>query len=1189
MNKENDHTEVQTIRLYREPIGLKEQNFYFATDYFDFLVAEEKKINDTFGSIMNLHTAAISREETAAQSYTLYFSQKMYEKYESSEECKYKGSPFEDKNLNFLSVIQVHIMPEVLRRMECSQKSNDMLAYNEGIVLEPFFSDLYGVVSNFCKNQSNDKIIFRIYEVLSAGDIAIVLKSNHPKTSFELSSQIRKRVAAEVGTDGKNQASQWTIYKTYTLLTIKKKLSGDMENYDDAGKFIIRGCYSCKYWANQSRADKVFPQKVELPKEMGGLNGRYDFLLELTEQDFYEIYPFIITYKKRQEQIPENAWERVKGQGKYLVYLLENDYISFINERYLLMSADVKKENISEKRQADEVSNNIIIDAALKDIEDLAKENVDKIDQLIKRYEALDIDEILIMQQNTQHFFWLLRKHIAACYGLNQQSDTRGFVKGIMKLLDTVIASIEVYKKFYDLANKENRVQIAELMEDYIRECVYAIDNYMTHIRNNNMQSLQTPNYDIESNMGMEKVLIGYGEYLSKLISLYPREEKFKKTFCPIIVPDLQKTDICVEVMFPEGGASKWEEEKNIRDQKKQHCYLLVIGSSTISELGDIPVFTAMLFHEIAHQFRYEERKERNRVLAHIIVREQMEQLVTEIIHEMRMDYTGSYVGVNISQILLPALEEEIMDWFEKEIYEKEASVMEAPLSYFNPYFRERLHQFILTWSNKNDIEDSVNKFLMNLQCIVNIYEDSYKKNLEILQNILKSDKVEIINIQKATFGLVIKCTYDLQNPKTFKLNQEMSTLFDEIDTLDWSANMQNVKFEECWRQFDFKETEDDAGTVQAIYEIWRQLAVCLEDMTFQAGMQQLKNRNNNESQATPDIMSLIYKKACKKWSKENLQYGSLKNDKDVIKLSDYRAFTIMGRKLGIDNETKDNEKLFRNIMYTYCYHLDKKPTYAVEVYREVKSDMFMYSIMDLSPFAYLNLVAIIISEPDLIRWFNLYRMVIVLCVMEINKEKNTEEQIFPEYLVVCKKILKGMKEYSSRILGDNHDVSKAFGNILMESDRDNEKQLYWKIKKILNDKGCWDTQKEQEPDVWQKVQHIKKIARVYSRLLLTGKKYIHRLLYDIQCFEDYHRGEEYLKDLKKRMNTSNSFIKMLLSTCEQSKHYIEQEHYKTGIVRDADLNEQSIELLLSLYYDRRIRNTRKEETYNENQDGCSE
>ena len=50
---------------------------------------------------------------------------------------------------------------------------------------------------------------------------------------------------------------------------------------------------------------------------------------------------------------------------------------------------------------------------------------------------------------------------------------------------------------------------------------------------------------------------------------------------------------------------------------------------------------------------------------------------------------------------------------------------------------------------------------------------------------------------------------------------------------------------------------------------------------------------------------------------------------------------------------------------------------------------------------------------------------------------------------------------------------------------------------------------------------------------------------------------------------------KKIKEMCNSSRKYISEKHYKTGCVNDKNLNAESIEFLLDLYYKRKIRNSR--------------
>lgn len=64
------------------------------------------------------------------------------------------------------------------------------------------------------------------------------------------------------------------------------------------------------------------------------------------------------------------------------------------------------EEHLKEKSN---ISGHVVIDTDLKDIEDLTTESIRQIDKLKERYKLLDINEILVVQQNTEQYFRLLK------------------------------------------------------------------------------------------------------------------------------------------------------------------------------------------------------------------------------------------------------------------------------------------------------------------------------------------------------------------------------------------------------------------------------------------------------------------------------------------------------------------------------------------------------------------------------------------------------------------------------------------------------------------------------------------------------------------------------------------------------------------------------------------------------------
>lgn len=1184
-------TEIRTIRLCREPIGktITEKPYFFATDYFDILIAEEKKLDDTFCSIMNLENDLSSEEKTSAQSYTLYFSEKMYQKYEMQEECAHKGSPFDaEKDLNFLSIIQVHITPEALRKM---QYVNGSLCRNEReIVLENFLDDLYDILNKFCERPSGDKFVFRIYQVLSAGDFAVAIKSQYPETSFEISSRIRRRVAGIEGENGEISASQCALYKTYTLLTMERQLTKIEELLDterNEGSFVIRGCYSCRYWACQREIQEYMENELlDIPESMSGLNGRYDFSVELSEESFYRVYEEIANYKTGSTKAKNDGWEEYQTQEeKYLVFLLQSDYMSYVNERYLLPNAKNKKQQPTSENV---VSEFVLLDQERERLKSLMDENQEYIHRLIQKYQKLSASsqEILTTHQNAGQYFRLLEKHIMSCYTLNQQPDTRAFVAGIGEQLDTVLESMEVYCRLYADAKALAKTQIADLVVDYMREAVHAIDNYMEHIRNNNLQSLQTPNYNIESNMGMEKILIGYSEYLWKFIQYYQKKSETisneKRKFCPIVVPDLHKMDICVEALFPEGYGDTWKEEDKIRKSNEQYNqYLLIIDSPTLSELGDLPVFMAMLFHEIAHQFRYETREKRNRVLADIIVKESMAELITGVMTEAFGDIGDNEEECEMRDMLIQVSAGTVIEWMEKNDYLVDD--MKSPLICFKRVFASRFYNFIRAWRGETDFQSRGAQYIKEIQDVTDVCNCLCLKYLELFYDTITEKSYGTSGIEKAAFALAWRCAYEELQLAGENVATDELWLLETEKVREWCGKGDADKFGELWRPIRLASKDGQWETTEEIWSSFMAFALWIEENLYKS-----RGIDTKLYQVVNDFAVMLYAEVCDEWSKRNQKYdcigdASYPGNQSQKLVNSYRSWTLMGRHLGIDKT--GNEGRFWKII---CAHLDDVKTDSMEnevsKYREITSDIFMYSIMGLSPFEYLKLVTMIISVGDLTRWFDIDRVVTVIYVMEVPDVLNAEAAM-DKYWEICLEMLEKLENYYRTMVtgGDNALVIDEFDQIKKSWTGQIRMLGYVDIGGLV-EKICQMKEKNSNnTDSQQILKHIEKMARTLRRILLDGPYYIKYLTSAPERLADYRTGVRELKKVRNDMKQDNNpFIKELSELCSLSTRYIQEKHYKTGVVKDAVLNEKSIEFLLGLYYSRKIRNTRKLRTQEE-------
>lgn len=1175
--------EIRTIELRRESVeadgelvetekeqveaGANAGDSYFAMDYFDELIVKKRKINESFSTIMNLGNNISDKEENVGQSYTLYFSDKMEEKYERSDDGykEYKGSPFDTKeNMWFLSIIQVHITPETLRRMQYKDES----VWKKNIVLEAFLDDLYDILEQFCRQHVKDKFVCRIYQVLSAGDFAVAIKSQYPETSFLLSAEIRKRVMAE----GKDP-ERWALYKTYTLLSMEKQPGNKfaMEGSQGNGTFVLRGCYSCTYWAKQREiAGYTKTHKWNLPDMLSGLNGRYDFTMELSENSFYHIYEELAAYKEKKKIADIKIEGYTENKEQYLIYLLRNGYLSYVNERYLL-----SKENEIADSDEDHISKSVLLETDAKQVLLLSVENNKRLKELEELYDRLSIEmqEILDSHQNAVQYFALLKKQILSCNTLNRQPDTRGFVVGISDILTTVLYSMQKYSQLYQRADRKNKIQLAELTVDYMREAVHALDNYMVHIRNNNLQSLQTPNYDIESNMGMEKLLIGYSEHIQKFFQYYQSYSKKKETksYLPIVVPDLHKMDICVEALFPEGNGEIWKSEQKLMKKMAHDRYLLVIDSPTLSELGDMPVIMSMLFHEVAHQLRYEERGQRNEVVANIMVTEVMAQLAREIMNEVRSKVSVDAESYKVERILYEVLRRTAVQWVKEYNYWMK-NWRTQPLNCFKRNFQGILFRFVYAWKGKTDIWSMTIQYIRNIETITGANACECQVLLRTLEDLIEKEDRSIEAIEKTGFAIAWRCAYKSTAPAGRNVNKEIGWMLNDDMTENWCriSEEQQMSFGHMWKFVDDMSLEGKKNIVRQVWRCFGAYAAWLESKLFDE-----REITSTLYDSAKDLKKEAYTQICEAWERENNLFVGLSSTNDSYgeKITAYRSWTLMGRYLGIDRT--GNEKRFWEIA---CAQIEKLAVNSVENvvsnYREIASDLFMYNIMGLSPFGYLNLACIIISDGDRSRYYDVDRIITVIYVMTTGDIKDRGERM-KKYGETCKEILKNLETYYMNLLDEQQESIFVQEIRAIEAGWDVEfekrgRVSMYKLIQIINKKAD-EANKENK----KKLCHIKAIVTLLHRILLDSQNCIGLLEENGVCLKDYMKGAHELKLIGEKMKQEEMYIGMLQELCSLSTKYIETEHYKTGEVKDPEINEKSIEFLLRLYYNRKIRNAR--------------
>lgn len=1127
--------DIRIVKLYRQAISesnkgnrLENDNnvqHLYVTDYFTQLSVEKKELSDSFSQIVSLDKDELESEETvAAQSYVLYFSSDMMRWYENCEGKK-KGhcNPFETSRraeYPFLSIIQVHITPEILHCME----NADTVLEKDNIILKPFLDDLYEIIGTY--QVKNPEFVFRVYHVLSAGDFAVVIRSQSPRSSFEVSSRLRRRVAGAAGQNSRKLA----MYKTYTLLAMEREIRKELiykilhKTRDD--KMLIRACYSCEYWSKLHNTEEVF--SLGDSGEYMGLNGRYDFITELTMEEFFLLYPLILKCRLG-EELDEKELREIENSEtqkvKTMADLLRSRKISYLNERYVIGGLNTVYSGM--KKEA-KWTKKILLRTDWESLTELEDCTENRIDALKKRMDRSKerIKAIPEMHRNVVQYFILLENLISSCRIINRQSDTRIYARGLLEQLETVEDSLEDYLDICELVDDDDKFEFAEIFMDYLRGAVHTLDSYAEYIRNNNMQSLQTPNYNIESKMGMEKLLIGYSEYLRQYIQNYKQgltalgiEQDSGKKFYPVIIPDLNRTDIGVEALFPKCGV-KDEGTGAEAGAKKERKTLLVVTCSALKELSDTPVLMSILSHEAAHQFRYEDRKKRNEVILSMLVRDYAQAIAGQIVRAAKIEEEARLqIKESLQNLFQNALEEPIKRWMLKR---GEDCWADMSLGAFETEYGRLLSRFISAWNYRGELKKGIKIFVKNLEREYQSDKDKLADNLEKINNILEN------------------------------LFEESPTEIDEIEEIEECLKAIVAAYKQGAGEEKIDEQYKDG--------LWNFMNIFC-DMSVKH-----KLYNSFPKSLGADFFEEVYRRAADLWEKKNRGY---QGKKDFAML---RAWNLAGRYFGLDLEgemfREKGKSRLKNELLSVC--LSEKeigsPEVLVSRYREITSDISMCCMLRLSLFGYINLCALMMWEEVLVYKFNLTRMVTVICAM-YNEEKSYDDlcvEMFDDLVAYAGKNWKGSEKGKKDFLQCMESEKPAKGEMTYST--------YNGAKKILTQ----EKKSAQNEDVCSFLKHLRQIFLMCEKLAVKGKDTAKELEEDPKLLADYKNGVNVLRRVREildQKNNQDTSIKKFVDLGNLINKFLKEEHYHVGNVRNKEINRASMNYLLWLYYCRKIHN----------------
>ncbi len=868
-----------------------------STDYFDIIMKQDYDADRDFIDITKSRYDQFDNSDIIAMhSYPIYCSKEELKSYDGR---KHYSDPFdEESDMPFISIIQVHITPEVMARV--------IKRYTSDEYMDLFSSDLHKIIEAFAKNKSQHRFLYRVYRSLSVGDFVVIIRSEKEDTSFRISTLLRRRTAVNDSND--KNAVKLVMYKTYTVLSIyhtvietEKPDNVSGRRSRDKNRFAVRCCFSNKYWRDKLKIEEKFTAiKEKIDRRIFRLNGRYDISVSLTRNEFMELSPLIAKYKGLKCNT-ENIEDRVRNWDptqddfdiiKYLGYMLCHGYFSYVNERYLISFYE------PDCSYLDAVDNDIMVHTMLGE-DYLDKKNREIHDILNDQFLYVEgiIKGIKGYRKNLLYYMSLIGRLIQLCSAINGLSDTRIYCYILMNQLGIVLNGIESYAKILDRDGDYNIRSVMDNIEEYLRRSVHALDSYACYIRNNNLQALQTPNYNLEGSFSIEKYLICYSEFLKEIIEQYNElaERKniggLKQKLVPVFEPDSLHDAISINVLFRR--RDEMEEENNSKR-------IMLVRCSTFRELVNIPEITTALFHETAHQFRYEERKQRNEVLLKYSISSCFDIIVSELMENAKMDLPWLTTDQNTIRAIHDALVSAYLSVVCCSDTDPDYSYRNESLYSFKRHFMDQLNTVYDKTIFINNVRQLFASTTEKAKFRVNISDPQARDcviKLSSLENDITAISKEPEENRLDKFKLIID-----EAIKAAEYLNENNKLFNNMIT-------------------GLKKYSDNGRKITGLF-------------------------------ASKDTMEDIWRKAYDRLTEKSNSNPDADSQKPECSIARY---------LGLDyyHEASREEfvKQMNNIAFMARKDIFDKIEENIAQYREITADMFMCRLLSLSEFGYLNFI----------------------------------------------------------------------------------------------------------------------------------------------------------------------------------------------------------------------------------------
>lgn len=983
------------IRLYRKAVhdsdaheNVGGSEIMLAMDYFDALEVDEfHSDTEQFSKFMGLSIYEdLTEHDVAMQSIPLYcpeITEKMAEEYCCHNSC-FKN-PFNKNSgeYRYFGMIQVYITPEILMRLDrehLKETEKDDFGYLG--IYNAFFKDLHILMSDFVskrfKEEDQGDFCYRVYQSMSVGDFVVAIRCNNPEVPFEVASMLRRRKyelerpAEHRSIHGssveKELCTNFVFYKTYTLMSLNTHIipvSSDSEEAPDISadpekrRFVLRCVLSNKYWSHEKAIEEKYKPEQNLNiSSYLRLNGRYDFTVTLSEQAFLYIHPKLVRYKigsPKPEPSSEDAAVMTDPDEKkicdYIISLMKDKYISYVNERFLFRAGTkaIEAENYNDDIRLIEPEDgflfaNEIIAAKLSSLSE----------RIHKAY--LRVLRIDTSRRSIMYNMHLLERINSICNSINGTSDSRIYCSIIIRQIEIALDCVNYYLSLIGVPDvtsdscgqwiysddsrgnslkectAEENDEIIAALDSELKAALEYINSFGKFILDSSLQSLQTPHFNLETHVSVEKVLLGYSYFVHSFLNWYGKTELNREIngtqsgFYTLMVPQPMETSLTTKTLF------NWRKDESLKNR------LLVVLCPSFSDLTDFSASIGILMHEIAHSLRYEPRSTRNKMM----LRYTSELLFDQVSMSIILDLRKLIPGLNNYSYYTELFKKCLADVYAEYIGLAEEEVRELGFANLMGEIESRYRNFVYSVEYLSNLR----RYLEELFSDYTVFSNGKNKG--------------VVEAAKSLYQLFFSGTRPKwSKEEAYAAYEELLNIMDELPLDEMSAD------------------DVSAETHRTILQLYDHL------VNFYQGPEDLIDEK--------EFLELCMNTAKFEFELDVTVRRLLMEQRNLVNSRKIARFLQVGTYADLDGREKGFVNFAESHIITSMPSSLMIVNNMTDVYREVTSDLYMVKVLGLTPYGYLNFFTRNVPVDDIMAETYAKRFCMVLYALESEKSGGSD------------------------------------------------------------------------------------------------------------------------------------------------------------------------------------------------------